>query len=202
MVKGHQRGDTRWCGALTHNVLQWRRSNQHHVVGVAVQPNVVGHHADGVNLTVNERNTVQRRDDDGGFIAGVDDGRLCKPFDVRGGAVGDRVVALLHEEGVKGAVVGCGVPRHDQPTTFVLGNVGHGRADDRVGCIVVVEFTGRHHGPHDRYVGEVLLARFIDARESDPHGNAGCLFDDGLVPFVGGVGRERCSSQGVNHRCG
>ena len=155
-----------------------RRSSQHHVVGVAVQPNVVGHHADGVNLTVNERDTVSDRAMTEVSSQGLMTAACANPstFVV---APSVTVVALLHEEGVKGAVVGfAGVPRHDQPTTFVSGTSA--TAVPMTGSvIVVVEFTGRHHGPHDRYVGEVLLARFIDLANPIHTGTPGvCLMTD------------------------
>ena len=76
VVEGHQGRNSWRRGALADDVLERCGGHQHDLVGVAVEPNVVSDHTNGVDLTVDERDTVQGGDDGLIFIAWVHHGGL------------------------------------------------------------------------------------------------------------------------------
>ena len=177
---------------MTDDVLEGRGGHQHHVVGVAVEPNIVGHHANRVDLSVDERHAVQNGDDGFVFIARVDDG--CLRETVHGAHLSAfiNMFTLLHEHGVEGTILGgANVPLNAETTTFIIGHIADRRARDRVGGIVVVEFTRRDHGTDHGHVREVFLSCFINTGETNPNGHARRLGDDRLIAFVGRVRGKR-----------
>ena len=203
MVKRHQRGDAGRRATLAYDVLERRRSNQHHVIGVAVEPNVVGDHTKRVDLTVDQWNAVQRGNGRAVLVARVDHRRLSEARYAGRGTVGDRMITLFHVNGVEGAVLGfADVPFDNQSAAFVVGRVVDRCTGDRVGCIVIVELTCWNNGTYDGHVGQVFLPCLVDAGKADPYRDAGRLLDDGLIPLVWKIRRERCSPEGIHHRRG
>ncbi len=106
VIVGHEGGDAWRCAALSNDVLQGRSSVEQHVFGVAVEPNVVGHDTDRVFLSVDERYTIQRGHNGFIHVARVDNGSLRIPFNAGQNPVLWNMVTELHEDGVKGTIVG------------------------------------------------------------------------------------------------
>ena len=113
------------------------------------------------------------------------------------------MIALLHVHRVECTIIGFALrPCNLQPATLVVGNVNDGRPLNWFGSFVVVEFTRGDDRAHHGYIRQVLLTCFVDAGEANPNRYARGLFDDRLISFVGGVGRERRSSKRIRHRGG
>ena len=176
MVKGEQRGDSGRCGALPNGVLERCGRDQQDIVRVSVQPNIVRNDADGVGLTVDQRNTVERGEDDVGFVARIDDGGLGETIDASPlCTVHNEVVALFHEDRVEGAIVRFAlVPLNQNSPTFIVGNIARFGPLNGVWSVVVIDISCWHDGAHDREVGEVLLACLVNTGQTNPNGYAGC----------------------------
>ena len=201
MIKRHERSDARGRRSLTDDVLQGCGSHQFNSAGVPVQPKVVGNNTNGVELTVDQRDTVKGREHGLVFLTRVDHLCLRETFHIAR-AFNRGVVALFHEHDVKGAVFSVvDVPEDRQTPSLIFGGIddrrsGHGRR-----CFVVVRVAGWNDGSHNRDVGQVLLTGLVHTGEPNPHGNTGREGKQRLVAFVGQDALLGRPSQGVRHRC-
>ena len=201
VIKSHQGRDARRRGSLADDVLQRCGGYQLHFVNVPVEPNIVSDHTNRVDLSVDERDAIQRGHNGLVIFARIDDSCLGKT--VHACHVILCMLALLDEHGVEGTVFSAAdVPLHHDATAFIVGHIAGFCSHHRVWSVVVVQFTGWDHRANHGHVGEILLSCGVNAGETDPHRHAGGLGDHRLIAFVGGIGGVRRSPEGVDHRCG